>query len=48
MAAKSLCVGAAMGARVPVGYPGNFLLPDTTPVPELEKSLHMSMQILFN
>jgi len=47
---------AAPGTRYPSGtrviyYPGNFLLPNTTrrtQVPELEKSPHMSMQILFN
>jgi len=44
---------AAAGTRVPVGYsgiyyPGNFLPPDTTRVPELEKSRHVSVQSLFN
>ena len=26
---------AAAGTRVPDGYPGNFLLPETTRVPEI-------------
>jgi len=39
---------AAAGTWVPNGYPGNFLLPDTTQVPELEKEPCMYMQYLFN
>jgi len=35
------------GTRI-IYYLGNFLLPNTTRVPELEKSLRMSMQHLFN
>ena len=40
-------IKAATGTRV-IYYPGNFFLPDTTRIPELEKPPHMSTQHLFN
>jgi len=45
--------GNSMVDRVPVGYagnlyPSNFFVPDTTQVPELEKSPRISMQHSFN